>query len=247
MPSDVVGKCVALADKLDTVCGLIAVGEKPTGSKDPFGVRRAALGVVSILSAGLNLSLVPAVKRSLEILKAQIPSIDETDAYSQTIDFFRSRATKLSEQAGVSAETIQAVLAGGVDEPLTIISRAKALEAAKVNDEAAFGDLSAAFVRAVALADPKLGVDVDPSLLDERETKLVDAIAKAKDKAHELVDSDFSAAISALASLREPIDDYFEHTMIMDKDDKVRENRIKILNTFIGAFDGIADFRKFSK
>ena len=247
VPVDNVGKCVALADKLDTVCGLIAVGEKPTGSKDPLGVRRAALGVVSILNDGFNIELVPAIKRELEILKEQIPSLDKDKAYEEIIDFFISRAVRLSEQAGCSSDTIEAVLCANVCEPTTIISRAKSLQKARIDNKETFDNLSSAFVRAVTLSDPSLGFDIDESLLNSREKDLIEKIKEAKLKANEFVDSDFSAALDSLSSLRLPIDDYFENTMIMDKDEAVRKNRIKLLNTFISAFDGIADFRKFSK
>lgn len=247
VPAENVGKAVAVADKLDTVCGLIAVGERPTGSKDPFAIRRAALGVVAILQSGFKLNLTEAVQKSLEILKSQIDSIDVESAKAEVLDFFKNRATKLSSQAGCAADTIDAVVATGVTEPITIIERCQALENARKNDADTFNDLSAAYVRAVNLSDPKLGVDTNESLFSEQEKAMSEAITAAKNKVSELVDTDFDGALSELAKMRKPVDVFFENTFIMDKDDALRENRIKILNRFIDTFAEIADFSKFAK
>ena len=247
VPTETVGKVVALADKLDTVCGLIAVGERPTGSKDPFGVRRAALGCCSILQAGLKIDVLPAIEKALELLKAQGISFDATEAKASIVDFFGNRASQISKSAGCEQETIDAVVASGVEEPLLIISRAKDLQKARTDMADDFADLSTAFSRAYSLTDKTLGTDVDESLFNDHEKTLMSAIKEANDEAEKLVDADYPAALKALANLRGPIDEFFETTMVMDKDEKIRANRIKILNCFIASFAGIADFGKFSK
>ena len=247
VPTENVGKVVALADKLDTVCGLIAVGERPTGSKDPFGVRRAALGVCSIMQSGLKLDLLPAIDKALESLKNQGISFDEAKAMADVVDFFSDRASQLSKAAGCDQETIDAVMASGVQEPLTIISRACDLQKARAEMSDDFNDLSTAFSRANSLADKSVGTDVDESLFNENERALMDAVKQAKSEASKLISADYPAALKALAALRGPVDTFFENTMVMDKDEKIRANRIKILNNFIDSFAGIADFGKFSK
>lgn len=247
VPQEITGKVVALADKLDSVCGLIAVGEKPTGSKDPFGVRRAALGCISIMQSGLDIELLPAIDESLAQLKNQGIEFDIDEAKKSIVDFFCDRASQISKTNGCEQETIDAVMASGVEEPLTIISRALDLQKAREELKDDFNDLSTAFTRAYTLSDSSLGLDLDESLLSDKERELCAVILKAKEDSTELIDSDYFSALKCLAALRAPIDDFFESTMIMDKDEKIKVNRIKILNNFIDCFAGIADFAKFSK
>ena len=247
VPTENVGKVVALADKLDTVCGLIAVGERPTGSKDPFGVRRAALGVCSILQSGLKIDVLPTIDKALDSLKSQGITFNEAEVKADVVDFFSDRASQLSKAAGCEQETIDAVMASGVEEPLTIISRACDLQKARAEMADDFNDLSTAFSRAYSLTDKAVGTDVDESLFNDNEKALVDAIKQAKQEASSLIDTDYPAALKALAKLRGPVDTFFENTMVMDKDEKIRANRIKILNNFIDSFAGVADFGKFSK
>ncbi len=247
VPSETVGKVIALADKLDTVCGLIAVGERPTGSKDPFGVRRAALGCCSIMQSGLKIDILPAIDKALELLKAQGIDFDEKETKASIVDFFSDRASQLSKAAGCEQETIDAVMASGVEEPLTIISRACDLQKARSEMADDFNDLSTAFSRAISLSDTSVGMDVNESLFNDNEKSLMDAIKQAKEEATSIIDKDYAGALKALAKLRGPIDNFFETTMVMDKDDAIRANRIKILNNFIDSFSGIADFGKFSK
>ncbi|WP_079536335.1 glycine--tRNA ligase subunit beta [Phoenicibacter congonensis] len=247
VPQEITGKVVALADKLDSVCGLIAVGEKPTGSKDPFGVRRAALGCISIMQSGLDIELLPAIDDSLAQLKNQGIEFDIDEAKKNIVDFFCDRASQISKTNGCEQETIDAVMASGVEEPLTIISRALDLQKAREELKDDFNDLSTAFTRAYSLSDPSLGLDLDESLLSDKERELYTVILKAKEDSTEQIDSDYFSALKCLAALRAPIDDFFESTMIMDKDEKIKVNRIKILNNFIDCFAGIADFAKFSK
>lgn len=247
VPQEITGKVVALADKLDSVCGLIAVGEKPTGSKDPFGVRRAALGCISIMQSGLDIELLPAIDESLAQLKNQGIEFDIDEAKKSIVDFFCDRASQISKTNGCEQETIDAVMASGVEEPLTIISRALDLQKAREELKDDFNDLSTAFTRAYTLSDSSLGLDLDESLLSDKERELYAVILKAKEDSTELIDSDYFSALKCLAALRAPIDDFFESTMIMDKDEKIKVNRIEILNNFIDCFAGIADFAKFSK
>lgn len=247
VPQEITGKVVALADKLDSVCGLIAVGEKPTGSKDPFGVRRAALGCISIMQSGLDIELLPAIDDSLAQLKNQGIEFDIDEAKKSIVDFFCDRASQISKTNGCEQETIDAVMASGVEEPLTIISRALDLQKAREVLKDDFNDLSTAFTRAYTLSDSSLGLDLDESLLSDKERELYAVILKAKEDSTEQIDSDYFSALKCLAALRAPIDDFFESTMIMDKDEKIKVNRIKILNNFIDCFAGIADFAKFSK
>ena len=136
IPTDVVGQVVALADKLDTICGLFAVGASPTGSSDPFALRRAALGVLAILETGLPIDLVEAIDAALIIYREAGLQFDNAAVRREIIDFFITREKVALRDAGVKADTIDAVLACGIEEPMVLAARARALEAARTGGSA---------------------------------------------------------------------------------------------------------------
>lgn len=247
VPSETVGKVVALADKLDTVCALIAVGERPTGSKDPFGVRRAALGVIAIMESNIDFDLLPAIDKSLQALESQGVKFDFGEAKNSIVEFFIERSAKISKDRGCSQQDVDAVLATDTYEPIVIISRACKLCEARKQQSDVFDDLSSAYIRAFALCDMSLGYKIDESLLNDREKLLVEKINDVKKQVEELVSNDFSQALHVLSTLRNPIDDFFDNTMIMDSNEAIKNNRIRILNNFISVFKNVADFSKFSK
>lgn len=242
-PADVVGKVVAVADKIDTICGLFAVGQKPTSTSDPFALRRSALGIIAILQSGLEVSLEEAVDASLTIYLESGLEFDKAATFQEVIDFFTTRTRVMLHDAGNDTGVIDAVLAVGACDPIEVIRRTEALTAAIRESREQFDDLAAAYTRANNLRDPELGEDVDPSLFAESEKELSRAIEEAKTKVAEALEANlYGQALEALAGLRGPIDDFFETTMVMDDDNRIRENRIRLLNRFVGAFANVADF-----
>ena len=249
-PETVVGKLVAIADKLDTVCGLFAVGQGPTGSSDPFALRRSAIGIVTMLSGedGVDVSLVPAIDAALASYAEQGIEFDADAARRDVIDFFITRTKVMLRDAGRSIDAIDAVLSAGVQEPVELINRVSALEAARSEQPEAFEDLATAYARANNLCDSELGTDVDESLLSEVEHALVCAVGQAeRNVADSLEGNDYAAALAELASLRKPIDLFFESTMVMDENQALRENRLRLLNRFVAVFANVADFAQLSK
>ena len=248
LPDTTVGKLVALADKLDTICGLFAVGQGPTGSSDPFALRRSAIGIVNMLEAGLPISLVAAIDESLASFAAQGVVFDAAAVRAEVVDFFVTRTKVMLRDAGVNADTIDAVLAAGVEEPAVISQRAHALEDARANDAETFDNLATAYARANNLRKPELGEDVDDALLTEPERALAGAVATAEQAvASALASDDFAAALSQLAALRAPIDGFFADVMVMDEDAALRDNRLRLLNRFVAVFANVADFGKMAK
>lgn len=248
LPDTTVGKLVALADKLDTICGLFAVGQGPTGSSDPFALRRSAIGIVNMLEAGLPISLAAAIDESLASFAAQGVAFDAAAVRAEVVDFFVTRTKVMLRDAGISADTIDAVLAAGVEEPAVISQRAHALEDARANDAEAFDNLATAYARANNLRKPELGEDVDDALLTEPERALAGAVATAEQAvAFALASDDFAAALSQLAALRAPIDGFFADVMVMDEDAALRDNRLRLLNRFVAVFANVADFGKMAK
>lgn len=247
-PASDVGRIVAMADKLDTVCGLFAVGQGPTGSSDPFALRRSAIGIVAMLEAGLPVSLAAAIDAALGTY--QDAGIDfERDAIrAEVADFFVTRTKVMLRDGGCSHDTMDAVLATGVEEPAQIIARTYVLEAERLSAPEAFDDLATAFARANNLRDADLGVEVDEALLSDAERALLVATDEAAACVKEALAVDhFGAALAALAALRAPIDAFFEDVLIMDDDLALRENRLRLLNRFVAVFAHVADFGKMAK
>ena len=248
LPDTTVGKLVALADKLDTICGLFAVGQGPTGSSDPFALRRSAIGIVNMLEAGLPISLAAAIDESLASFAAQGVAFDAAAVRAEVVDFFVTRTKVMLRDAGVNADTIDAVLAAGVEEPAVISQRAHALEDARANEAETFDNLATAYARANNLRKPELGEDVDDALLTDPERALAGAVATAEQAVAAALESDdFAAALSQLAALRAPIDGFFADVMVMDEDAALRDNRLRLLNRFVAVFANVADFGKMAK
>lgn len=249
-PDTVVSKIVAIADKLDTVCGLFAVGQGPTGSSDPFALRRSAIGIVAMLSGkdAVEVSLVAAIDAALASYAQQGIEFDTDAVRRDVIEFFITRTKVMMRDAGNSIDAIDAVLSAGIQEPVELINRVSALEAARSEQPEVFEDLATAYARANNLCDSKLGTEVNEGLLSEVEQALVRAVCQAESNvASALENNNYAAALSELAALRKPIDLFFENTMVMDEDQALRENRLRLLNSFVAVFANVADFALLSK
>lgn len=247
-PASDVGRIVAMADKLDTVCGLFAVGQGPTGSSDPFALRRSAIGIVAMLEAGLPVSLAAAIDAALGTYQDAGIDFDRDAIRAEVADFFVTRTKVMLRDGGCSHDTMDAVLATGVEEPAQIIARTYVLEAERLGAPEAFDDLAMAYARANNLRDADLGVEVDEALLSDAERALLAATDEAAACVKEALAVDhFGAALAALAALRAPIDAFFEDVLIMDDDLALRENRLRLLNRFVAVFAHMADFGKMAK
>lgn len=249
IPTDVVGQVVALADKLDTICGLFAVDQAPTGSSDPFALRRAALGVLAILEeTGLPISLIEAIDGSLIIYREAGLEFDNATVRRAIIDFFITREKVALRDEGAAADAIEAVLACGIEEPMVVAKRVRALEGARRESPEVFDDLATAFARANNLRDGKLGTGYKTALLTPVEVALSQAVEAAEEAVADALRADaYDQALGHLAALRAPIDEFFETTMVMDEDLDVRANRLKLLNRFANVFSHVADFGQMAK
>ncbi|MGN0075358.1 MAG: glycine--tRNA ligase subunit beta [Parafannyhessea sp.] len=248
MPAGVVGKCVAIADKLDTVCGLFAIDEPPTGSSDPFAVRRSAIGIISMLRTMPQVSLKKLISVALDAYAEQGLEFDKATVQHEVEKFFAGRLNTIARDEKISPDTIEAVSSVGVIDPEEFLERAHALENARKNEPELFDDLATAYARAAHLGDKSLGTDVDESIMGDAEKSLLAACRKGDESVEEALSKrDYDGACKALAELREPIDRFFDDVLVMDEDTVVRENRLRLLNRFAAVFNGVANIGALSK
>lgn len=246
LPESEVGRIVAMADKLDTICGLFAVGQGPTGSSDPFALRRAAIGIVNMLAAGLPVSLDRAIEASLDTYSAV--DFDRDAVSTEVSEFFVTRTKVMMRDRGLPADVIDAVLATGVTEPAEIIARIEALQSAREDMTDIMDDLATAYARANNLRDAALGNEVEQALMGEAERALAEALAAVRSKVDDaLAANEYAVALRELAALRGPIDRFFEDVLIMDDDVALKNNRLRLLNRFVSVFARVADFGKMAK
>jgi glycyl-tRNA synthetase beta chain len=246
LPATAVGQIVAMADKLDSICGMFAIGQGPTGTSDPFALRRSAIGVVNMLKAGLPVSL----EKAIDVALANYASLefDVADVKAQVVEFFVTRTKVMLKDAGSAPDAIDAVLACAIAEPAEIVKRVDALESARASQPEVFEDLATAFARANNLRDAEEGTEVDEALMEPVEKDLlfaVEAAATAVDAA--MADDQYGVALEELAKLRESIDAFFDGVMVNDSDDVKRLNRHRLLNRFAAVFENVADFAALSR
>lgn len=251
VPTDPVSVAVALADKLDTLVGFWVIDEKPTGSKDPYALRRAALGVIRLITENaLRLSLMKVAASALAGLS--VKPADAQKLPSDLLAFFADRLKVQLREQGARHDLVDAVFAlGGQDDLLMIVRRVEALGKFLESDDGK--NLLAGIKRAsniLGIEEKKdkrsFGGAPDAALysLDEEKT-LAKAIGEVKAEASAAVArEDFAAAMSAMAKLRPPVDAFFEKVRVNDDNAKVRENRLKLLNEIRSATRAVADFSK---
>jgi len=253
-PGEPVSVAVALADRLDTICAFFSVGQKPTGSKDPFALRRAAIGSIElIVGNGLRLGLTQAIRGALANRAGQ--SKDTGAAHKldgtapEVLEFFADRLKVQQRDAGVRHDLIDAVFAlGGEDDLVRLLARVRALQDFVETGEGA--DLLTAYKRAANIlkkekwegGKSQTGTATD---LQPEESALVNALDAAEPKATAAVEKeDFTAAMAALASLRSPIDTFFDHVTVNDPDKAKRARRLDLLLRFRDAVNRVADFTR---
>lgn len=251
VPTDPVSVAVALADKIDTLVGFWAIDEKPTGSKDPYALRRAALGVIRLIVENtLRLSLMKVAASALTGLS--VKPADTQKLPSDLLAFFADRLKVQLREQGARHDLVDAVFAlGGQDDLLMIVRRVEALGKFLESDDGKnllAGTKRAGNILSIEEKKDKRTFDGTPDAalysLDE-EKALAKAIGEVKAEASAAVaKEDFAAAMSAMAKLRPPVDAFFDKVRVNDDNAKVRENRLKLLNEIRSATRAVADFSK---
>jgi glycyl-tRNA synthetase beta chain len=244
LPASTAGKLVSVADKLDTVCGIFAIGAAPTGSADPYALRRSALGILGIIvDGGLRLRLADAIAAAFDGYRETLPDLDRDDVGTQVRDFVLGRFDGMLRDRGHAYDTVAAVLAVAGDDPADAQARCEALT--PFRSEPAVADLAVAFTRARNLSQPALGTSADVALMGLEERSLAEALEAAETAAGvALSAARYTESLEVLAALRGPIDAFFDAVLVMDPDEKLRDNRLRLLNRFVALFERFADFGK---
>ncbi len=251
-PSAPTSVAVALADKIDTLAGFFAIGEKPTGSKDPYALRRTALGIIRlILENRLRLPLLKAFDLAALAAPAERRA-DLRGTAGALLDFFADRLTVTLRGEGVRHDLIAAVFAvGGEDDLVRLLARVAALGVfLKTGDGA---NLLVAYRRAaniVRIEEKRDGrsydEEIDPAALDQEEERdlyrALGAVSATSRRA--LSSEDFRGAMTALASLRKPVDSFFDKVTVNADDPELRANRLRLLGRIRVTLDRVADFSK---
>lgn len=243
-PASVAGRIVSLADKIDTIVGTFSRGLIPTGSQDPFALRRQALGIVNMLKeAQYHISLSQLVAKAMELLKITDAG-QQTKLQNDVADFMKLRLKNVLADAGIRYDVVDAVFVT-VDDIYGVFLRAQAVnEAVKQDMEKTIQ----AFVRTGNIARKAEDVQaaVEAGLLAEQvEKDLYKAYEDAASKAEkEIAAQDYAGAIATLSQLAAPIDAFFDGVMVMDKDEKIKNNRLGLLKLVDNLICQVADFSK---
>lgn len=243
LPHSTVGALVSVADKLDTIVGCIAVGLTPTGSQDPYGLRRQAVGILRIMrDNNWDISLESIVDMTLELYKTIDVEQGEREKVKQALhDFFQLRATYLFREMAIEQDIIQAVLQREIGVFGYTAAKANLLSERRNDDQ--FKNVQEALVRVLNLSKKAVSTEVNAQLFETASEKTLfeqyQAVvkeykaAKAKQKA--------DLALLALSKLADPIHDFFENNMVLAEDKQVRNNRLAIVNNIAMLIQDFAD------
>ncbi|MDY0041470.1 MAG: glycine--tRNA ligase subunit beta, partial [Desulforhabdus sp.] len=245
VPQSLEGSLLSMADKMDTIVSCFGVGLIPSGTADPFALRRQTLGIIRIiLEKPFVVSLSGMIDQALPLLNKKLTAPPEK-VKEAVLEFFQGRLLHyLVSQEGYSADVVEASLAVGIDDLVDAVARTKALAAFKSRPD--FESLAAAFKRVVnIIKEPELA-PVDPSLLQNAEEQALFSSLRDTEGvvAGCLAGADYAAALESMSRLKGFIDAFFDSVLVMDKDEAVRRNRLALLTRIRNLFSGVADFRK---
>ena len=246
IPSADIGAFVSIADKIDTICGCFGVGLIPSGTADPYALRRSAIGILNIiLGRGYRLSLTALVDRSLDLLTAKLTR-PRAEIRGDVVEFLRLRLVNMLTGQGVPQDVVDAVLAASFDDVADALARVKALAELKGRED--FEPLAVAFKRVVNIIKGGVGTPVDVTLFESAcEGALYDATRQVGTQVASLVATgDYTAALRAIAGIRGAVDAFFEGVMVMADKEAVRSNRLALLTGVARLFEGIADFSRIA-
>jgi glycyl-tRNA synthetase beta chain len=250
LPATDEGRVLAIADRLDTLAGIFTIGKKPSGNRDPFGLRRASLGVIRLsIECGLDLDLKALIAKSLELQPAGNEDPDELAESLYTFITDRLRRYFLDRDADLDTETFDAVMARQPSSLVDFELRLQAVQAFLELDEAqSLASANKRIANILRQAGTTETTDISKKLLEEAaERALYDALVSAEATVRPLLDArDYTRALQELAALREPVDRFFDDVMVMADDEDVKTNRLALLGGLRALFLDVADISRLS-
>jgi glycyl-tRNA synthetase beta chain len=248
LPTGELGALLGLADRLDTIAGIFATGKGPTGAADPFGLRRAALGIIRVLRGrGWHLSLSKAIDAAVAGIGAKRKK-DEAETKAEINEFVRTRLRGVLTAGGIPADVAEAVLLASADDAVDAAQRAEALAALRTRPE--LGPVTTAFKRASNILKDKeatSGVVSREALREPAELALFDATVALEGQIRAAVAArQYGAAFDAIATIGAPLDAFFTSVLVMDPDATVRNARLGLIAKVQATFAPLADFRALS-
>lgn len=247
LPQTPIGICLALADRLDTLVGIFAIDQAPTGSKDPFSLRRSAIGILRILiEKQLPINLVALVEQAIKgYSTADGSKITKMgDTFTQVMAFLNSRYRAMYTEQGVSVDTIQAVQAINPHMPLDFDQRIRAVQAFSVLSQASMlADSNKRVANILAKSEVSVADSVDESLLSEpAEQALYTSVLQAKTAVTPMLEqADYTQVLQTLVSLDEPLTQFFDSVMVNSEDAELKNNRLALLKQVRALFLTVAD------
>ena len=242
LPQTKTGIAIALADRLDTLVGIFGIGQRPSGTKDPFALRRAALAALRImLEHQLPLSLPELLQRAKQNLKERLL---ETDTTAEVHDFMLERLKGIYAEQNVRADLFEAIAAVRPESPIDFDRRIKAVASFQSLPEAsALAAANKRISNILKKSQQAIPQEIESSLFEsEHEQILHQEVQKLNSEITPLLEqADYQAALHQLASLREPVDSFFENVLVMAEDPAVRANRLALLNNLASLFLKVAD------
>ena len=243
LPATDIGTALALADRIDTLVGIFGIGEIPTGSKDPFSLRRASIGVLRILiEKRLNLNLSELIKQALANYGDKLENPAKT--FDEVSEFINARYRAMYEDQGVAVDTIQAVQAMHIDVPMDFDDRIRAVQVFRSLPQAGIlAENNKRVANILAKADVAVSDAVDePVLVESAEKALFDAVKSAQNAVAPLqAAADYQAILTTLVSLSEPLKAFFDDVMVNSDDAKLKNNRLALLQQVRNLFMLVAD------
>ena len=244
LPSTVIGDIVGIADRIDTICGCFAVGTIPTGTSDPYALRRQAIAILNILlEKGYRISLSELITQSLTMLsnKLKRPGVD---IQGDVLEFFRSRLVYMLQSRGIAGDIIEAVLGTGFDDPVDTLNRANAIAA--VRQENWFESICIASKRVENILKKTEDTPMEVSeelLTQDQEKNLYKSMLEIRSEFLKYAEKgDYEEALRLVSTLREPIDSFFDKVLVMTDHEPTKKNRITLLKDLSQLFSRIARF-----